>query len=150
MSIDNSKIRKIILVEHEGLRISLRAIEELLDRVDAGDVAARKSAHQQLTAMLQTFLRHIEHEERILQPVLAQIDAWGPQRSAAMSEEHKLQRALVMQLTSVDPEDDPKAWVRDVRIFTKDLLLDMADEEKTCLSPNVLRDDVVVVDGSSE
>mgnify|MGYP001579659735 CR=1 FL=1 len=150
MSIDNSKIRKIILVEHEGLRISIRAIEELLDRVDAGDAEARKSAHQQLTTMLQTFLRHIEHEERILQPVLAQIDAWGPQRSAAMSEEHKMQRGLVMQLTSVDPADDPKAWVRDVRIFAKDLLMDMADEEKTCLSPNVLRDDVVVVDGSSE
>lgn len=150
MSIDNSKIRKIILVEHEGLRISIRAIEELLDRVDAGDVEARRSAHQQLTTMLQTFLRHIEHEERILQPVLAQIDAWGPQRSAAMSEEHKLQRGLVMQLTSVDPAGDPKAWVRDVRIFAKDLLMDMADEEKTCLSPNVLRDDVVVVDGSSE
>lgn len=150
MSIDNSKIRKIILVEHEGLRISIRAIEELLDKVDAGDAEARKSAHEQLNTMLQTFLRHIEHEERILQPVLAQIDAWGPQRSAAMSEEHKLQRALVMQLTSVDPAGDPKAWVRDVRIFAKDLLMDMADEEKTCLSPNVLRDDVVVVDGSSE
>ncbi|MDP1823210.1 MAG: hemerythrin domain-containing protein [Archangium sp.] len=150
MSIDNSKIRKIILVEHEGLRINLRAIEELLDKVEGGDVDARKSAHQQLTTMLQTFLRHIEHEERILQPVLAQIDAWGPQRSAAMTEEHKMQRGLVMQLTSVDPAGDPKAWVRDVRIFAKDLLMDMADEEKTCLSPNVLRDDVVVVDGSSE
>jgi hypothetical protein len=55
-----------------------------------------------------------------------------------------------MQLNSIDPSEDPKAWVRDVRIFAKDLLLDMADEEKTCLSPNVLRDDVVVVDGSSE
>ena len=150
MSIDNSKIRKIILVEHEGLRINLRGIEALLDRVAAGDVPAREAAFQQLSSMLQTFLRHIEHEEAILQPVLAQIDAWGPQRKAAMDEEHKLQRALVMQLTSMDPAVDPAAWARDVRIFAKDLLLDMADEEKTCLSPNVLRDDVVVVDGTSE
>ena len=150
MSIDNSKIRKIILVEHEGLRINIRAIEGLLDAVEAGDVHARESAHQQLNAMLQSFLRHIEHEERLLQPVLAAIDAWGPQRSAAMTEEHKLQRAQVMQLTSVDPAEDPKAWARDVRLFAKDVLLDMIDEEKTCLSPNVLRDDVVVVDGTSE
>jgi iron-sulfur cluster repair protein YtfE (RIC family) len=149
-SIDNAKIRKIILVEHDGLRLSLRAIEDLLDKVAAGDVEARKSAHGQLIALLQTFLRHIEHEERILQPVLAVIDAWGPQRKAAMDEEHAMQRDLVTQLTTIDPAGDPAAWAREVRIFTKDLLMDMADEEKTCLSPNVLRDDVVVVDGSSE
>jgi hemerythrin-like domain-containing protein len=108
MSIDNSKIRKIILVEHEGLRINLRAIEELLDRVDAGDLEARRSAHEQLTTMLQTFLRHIEHEERILQPVLAQVDAWGPQRSAAMSEEHKMQRALATTwLSSTERVNEP-------------------------------------------
>ena len=147
---DNAKIRKIILVEHEGLRISLRGIEALLDQVTQGEVEALKNAHQQLNAMLQTFLRHIEHEESILQPVLLKIDAWGPQRKAAMDEEHKLQRALVMQLTNINPAYDPAAWARDVRIFSKDLLLDMADEEKTCLSPNVLHDDVVVVDGSSE
>jgi len=147
---ENAKIRKIILVEHEGLRGNLRAIEELLDLVSQGDVVALQNAHQQLINMLQTFLRHIEHEEAILQPVLEKIDAWGPQRKAAMEEEHKVQRALVMKLTSINPINDPAGWARDVRIFAKDLLLDMADEEKTCLSPNVLRDDVVVVDGTSE
>ena len=147
---DNAKIRKTILVEHEGLRTNLASIEALLDKVSEGDVPARQTAHQQLTSLLQTFLRHIEHEEKILQPVLEKIDAWGPQRKAAMDEEHKLQRALVMQLTSINPAYDPATWARDVRIFSKDLLLDMADEEKTCLSPNVLHDDVVVVDGSSE
>jgi iron-sulfur cluster repair protein YtfE (RIC family) len=150
MTIDNSKIRKIIMVEHEGLRISIRSIEALLDRVAAGDKEARATAHQQLVSMLETFLRHIEHEERILRPVLEVIDAWGPQRRAAMDEEHKLQRALVTQLASESPNSDPAAWARDVRIFAKDLLLDMEDEEKTCLSPSVLRDDVVVVDGTSE
>jgi iron-sulfur cluster repair protein YtfE (RIC family) len=150
MSIDNSKIRRIILVEHELLRSNLSSIEALLDQVTAGEVAARQSAHQQLNALLQTFLRHIEHEERVLRPVLAEIDAWGPQRKAAMDEEHAMQRELVTQLATIDPSGDPAAWAREVRIFAKDLLMDMADEEKTCLSPNVLRDDVVVVDGSSE
>lgn len=150
MSIDNSKIRMIILTEHESLRLSLGKIEALLDPVAAGDVAARQSAHEQLNALMQTFLRHIEHEERILQPVLAVIDAWGPQRKAAMDEEHAMQRELVMQLAAIKPAEDPAAWAREVRIFMKDLLMDMADEEKTCLSPNVLRDDVVVVDGTSE
>lgn len=150
MSIDNSKIRMIILTEHESLRLSLGKLEALLDPVAAGDVAARQSAHEQLNALMQTFLRHIEHEERILQPVLAVIDAWGPQRKAAMDEEHAMQRELVMQLAAIKPAEDPAAWAREVRIFMKDLLMDMADEEKTCLSPNVLRDDVVVVDGSSE
>ena len=107
MSLENSKIRKIILVEHDGLRGNLQSIEALLDQVAAGDVTARQSAHQQLNALLQTFLRHIEHEERILQPVLACIDAWGPQRKAAMDEEHAMQRELVTQLTTIDPSGRP-------------------------------------------
>lgn len=150
MTIENSQIRKIILAEHEGLRVDLGAIEDLLDQVAAGDGSARAAAHRQLNAVLGTFLRHIEHEERVLQPVLAQIDAWGPQRKAAMDEEHAMQRELVTQLATIDPSGDPAAWAREVRLFTKDLLMDMADEEKNCLSPNVLHDDVVVVDGSSE
>ncbi len=150
MSLANSKIRKIVLVEHEGLRISLNAVGALLDQVGAGNKEAAQSAKTQLNELLTTFLRHIEHEERILEPVLAEVDAWGPQRKKAMDEEHALQRAQITRLASLDPLADPKRWVSEVKAFTSELLVDMADEEKTCLSPNVLRDDVVVVDGSSE
>lgn len=151
MGTRNSRIRKIILTEHAGLRAGLGAIEALLDQVVAGDKAARAEAHQQLVALLQTFLRHIEHEERILQPVLEVIDEWGPERRARMDQEHKLQRGQVTQLAGAHPDADPAAWAREVRSFAKELLRDMDDEEMTCLSPTVLRDqdDALIADGTS-
>ena len=150
MGLDNSKIRKMVLIEHEGLRGRMRAIEALLPRVSAGEKEALVAAHAQFNDLLQTFLRHIEHEERILRPVLEVIDAWGEVRRARMDQEHTEQRALVMRLAAIDPLPDPRIWAREVDDFVTMVRVDMADEEKTCLSPSVLRDDVVVVDGSSE
>jgi hemerythrin-like domain-containing protein len=150
MGLDNSKIRKMVLIEHEGLRGSMRAIEALLPRVSAGEQEALVAAHAQFNDFLQTFLRHVEHEERILRPVLEVIDAWGEVRRARMDHEHTEQRALVMRLAAIDPLPDPRNWAREVDDFVTMVRVDMADEEKTCLSPSVLRDDVVVVDGSSE
>lgn len=150
MTMDNAKLRKHILVEHEGLRSGLRRIEALLGQHEAGNVASLGMAHRELEDLVASFLRHLEHEERVLQPVLAGIDAWGPQRKQTMAEEHALQRQLVGRLTKRDPSRDAASWARDVRSFIADLYEEMAEEERTCLSPNVLRDDVVVVDGSSE
>lgn len=148
--IENSKIRRIILVEHEGLRIGLRSIETLLDRVAGGDLDAVQNAHQQFQNLLQSFIRHIEHEERILRPVLEKVDAWGPARVKSMDDEHTEQRATVQRLARLEALSDPTSWAKAVRTFTAELLTDMAGEEKTCLSPNVLRDDVVAIEGDSE
>jgi iron-sulfur cluster repair protein YtfE (RIC family) len=145
MSIDNSKIRRIVLVEHEGLRIGLRSIDALLDKVTKGDVVALKDAHSQFTQLLDAFVRHIEHEERILRPVLATIDAWGKARVDSMDEEHAAQRKEVTRLAGLDAISDPARWAKEVRAFEASLLADMADEEKTCLSPDVLRDDIIAV-----
>lgn len=150
MTMDNAKIRKIILVEHDGLRGGLRSIDSLLAQYEAGDASALTRAQLELKNFVAGFLRHIEHEERILEPVLATIDAWGPVRKKAMDEEHAMQRELVGRLARMDATLDTPGWLREVRTFRDDLLRDMADEERTCLSPNVLRDDVVVVDGDSE
>lgn len=150
MTLENAKIRRIVLVEHEGLRIGLRAIESLLDRVGGGDVSALKQAHQEFGQLLESFIRHIEHEERILRPVLETIDAWGKARVASMDEEHAAQRKEVNRLAGLDAIADPAKWANEVRAFQKALLDDMADEEKTCLSPDVLRDDIISVHADSE
>ena len=150
MTLENSKVRRIILVEHEGLRIGLRALEGPLDQVAMGEVSALKTAQEQVQALLQTFIRHVEHEERILRPILETVDAWGAARVKSMDEEHAEQRKVVSRLAELDPISDPAAWARQVRTFGAELLRDMADEEKTCLSPDVLRDDIVSVQGDSE
>jgi iron-sulfur cluster repair protein YtfE (RIC family) len=150
VTLDNAKIRKIILVEHEGLRGGLRSIESLLGRHENGEEGAVGKAHAELKSFINGFLRHIDHEERILEPVLATIDAWGAVRKKAMDDEHVVQRQVLARLAGLEPGSAPEGWVREVRAFIADLLADMAEEERTCLSANLLRDDVVTVDGAAE
>ncbi len=150
MTLENRKIRQIILAEHDALRTNLRSIEALLDDVSKGNTAARDSAHQHFGKFLQMFLHHIAHEEEILRPVLEVIDAWGPARIATMDEEHATQRGVVNRLATLKASEDAAGWVAEVRAFIDELLVDMAGEEKTCLSPNVLRDDIIAVDADSE
>ncbi len=146
MELQNSKIRKIILGEHEGLRHALQTMEAGLEKVAKGDVEAQKALHGQLTRLLDTFLRHIEHEERILRPVLKDIDAWGPERLAHMDKEHAGQRVLVTHLAGLFPSATPDQWVTEVRAFVTHLREDMEGEEKDCLDPRLLRDDVISLD----
>jgi hypothetical protein len=150
MQLEHSKIRQIILAEHESLRGSLHCIEVLLDGVAKGDSHAQAAAHEQVGLLLEAFVRHIEHEERILKPVLVTIDAWGPERHKHMDEEHAMQRAQVTRLAAMNPAADAANWVREIRSFIKDLLVDMAAEEKASVSANVLRDDIIAVDADSE
>ncbi|MBS1148855.1 MAG: hypothetical protein H6Q89_553 [Myxococcaceae bacterium] len=147
MELENSKIRRIILAEHDVLRGALRTIEAGLGKVAEGDVPAQITARSQLKQLLATFLKHIEHEERILRPVLKDIDAWGPERIAAMDSEHKEQRARVEYLSGPLGEAAPTKWVEEVRQFIGHLREDMATEEQDCLDPRLLRDDVIVIDG---
>lgn len=150
MELENTKLRRTILAEHDVLRKSLTEIEDLLGKVAAKNGDAQKLAHEKVQNLLQAFMRHLEHEERILQPVIQRIDAWGPARSASMSEEHATQRGEVTRLAGINPALNPIAWAGEVQAFIDTLLIDMAAEEKSILSPNVLRDDIIAVDGTSE
>jgi hypothetical protein len=67
-----------------------------------------------------------------------------------MDDEHVVQRQVLARLAGLEPGSAPDGWVREVRAFIADLLADMAEEERTCLSANLLRDDVVSVDGAAE
>jgi len=150
MDLENAKIRRIILAEHDVLRRSLHEISELLDKVVKGDAPAQEEAHHKVQALLKAFMKHIEHEEQILVPVLEKSDAGGVERATSMGEEHKAQRKIVTHLAGVQPSRDPTGWAAEVRVFIEDLLVDMAAEEKNSLAPTVLRDDIIAVDGSSE
>jgi iron-sulfur cluster repair protein YtfE (RIC family) len=144
---ENSKIRRVILAEHEGLRGELRDLETGLDTLALADGPSQQVVHGKFKHLLESFLRHIEHEERILRPVLKDIDAWAAQRVAHMDAEHKEQRAQVLHLAGLFPQAAPDKWVAEVRAFVARLREDMAAEERDSLDPRLLRDDVIVIDG---
>jgi hypothetical protein len=89
-------------------------------------------------------------EEKILQPVIVQVDAWGPVRVERMIEEHREQRLLLRAVANdIADERRPSDELADELAWLVETLLhDMEREEKEFLAEDLLRDDGFVVDQS--
>jgi iron-sulfur cluster repair protein YtfE (RIC family) len=147
MELKNSEIRQAILGEHEQLRARMRELQAALEGAGATATAGVPPVLPgALHAFLQEFLKHIDHEEAILRPVLAHVDAWARHRVESMDSEHAEQRARLTALARMDPASDPRSFVSGVRETLEWIRQDMAGEEKTMLSPELLRDDIIVID----
>ena len=138
MELAPSVVRKIILEEHAQLRTKLAALKDLLTR---GEALALRNGFQELAHF---FLKHIDQEEKILRPVLKDIDAWGSVRVARMNEEHTLQRKEVDELLHLVSSGKPSEYQRKIEDFTAELYKDMATEEREVLSPDLLKDDPII------
>jgi iron-sulfur cluster repair protein YtfE (RIC family) len=146
MELSASQIRRLILDEHTVIRDILEEIEQAL-----GEMTRRvPGSISRLRACLRTFhgafLRHLEHEETVLRPILVDVDAWGPARVATMDEEHAAQRAALAQLSRLVLDEDLDGTVRHLEEFLRRLRADMDGEEHHALSEEVLRDDIIVID----
>ena len=146
MELSASQIRNLILDEHLVLRDILEEIEqalgELTRRVPGGISRLRAS----LRTFADAFDRHLRHEETVLRPVLADVDAWGPARVESMDEEHRAQRAALAELTRLSLDEDLDCTVQSIERFIRTLRADMDGEEKHALSEEVLQDDIIVID----
>jgi hypothetical protein len=92
------------------------------------------------------FRAHLAFEERKLFPILAQVDAWGPERVADLTLEHFRQRRQLDTLAQGMRE----GWGVEhlavaLRSLSTDLLLDMAEEERVCVNEQLLGDEIVSV-----
>jgi hypothetical protein len=96
------------------------------------------------------FFAHLAFEERALVPVLAHVDLWGPERVRELLAEHARQRAEVETLIAVLDEDAGAERVAvALRSLATDLLLDMEEEERGCVSAALLGDEMMVVGTSA-
>ena len=144
MDLAPSVVRKIILEEHSQLRTKLDEIAKLIENQDFGALqnALREFSH--------FFLNHVAQEEKILRPVLKDIDSWGNVRVDRMNQEHAVQRKEIRQLDELISTGKPELYLRRTQVFLTELRKDMESEEKDCLSPTLLKDDPINVDyGSS-
>jgi hypothetical protein len=146
MELDAAQVRSIILDEHSVLRDELDDVRTLLDDVAVRRTGAVSRFHHRMRGFYDAFLKHIAHEDSLLRPVLAVIDVWGPARVEKMDDEHRQQRATIAALTSLDPGADLEGYLDRIRAFVTEVEDDMAAEERECLSPDVLRDDTIVID----
>ena len=129
-----SEIRRRLMAEHDGVRRHLTALEGALDTG-----TERATLWTLAEALTRELLRHLDEEERLLRPVLATLDAWGPLRLQLMDEEHTSQRQRVQLLEGLHVSQSA-TLPAELRAFITDLKREMAGEEKDVLHASLLRD----------
>lgn len=109
------------------------------DRIDAGEPAEGELA-QAIARLRIAFEAHNRHEEALLRPVLIAADSFGPVRVDQMIDEHIREHRAVRQTLA---EIELDGLVDLLATLRKHL----DEEERWFLSPRVLRDDIVQVEG---
>ena len=147
MDMSNVERRKILRGQHAHLRQTIETAQRAANGALAGDISAG-DLNAAVLALESELLAHLETEEKLLEPILEQLDAWGPIRLALLRAEHAHQRAVLAVLTG------RSAWTATALIASRalsmchDLLVDMEFEERELLHENVLRDDLILADAS--
>lgn len=145
-SLTPSQVRRQVFEEHDQLRVRLVRLQELAREV-ALDALCVTVLRDDLRTLLLQFARHLDLEEALLMPLIENIDAWGPQRAAAMREEHQLQRSLILKMFGrCERLDDAVAFAIEVDALVHRIYQDMNGEEAELLDADLLRDDVVAID----
>ena len=143
----NAERRTILRSQH----VRLRTVVETARNAARNTLAQRGAAGELQTAVtaLQTeLLAHLAEEERLLEPILPTIDAWGAVRLDLLRAEHAHQRAVLAVLTGNSAWPAGPVVAARTLALCDDLLTDMEFEERELINERVLRDDVILLDAS--
>ena len=148
--VDAGTARRGILLQHEQIRVLLekgQAVAELALDGAAPSSDAVASAIGDLRATMEV---HLAFEERVLMPLLADDLPLGPQRAERLLDEHRRQRETLATLHR-EARAHPELPTLAVKLafLTSWLRADMDEEELCLIIPDVVRDDIVVVDQAS-
>jgi hypothetical protein len=134
-----SRVLHDLLEQHETLRGMIEACEQLAEDVDRGSNDPGRLVRE-VTRLRLAFEAHNRHEESVLPRLLHEVDAFGEVRVARMVSDHGDEhRSLRRRL------DGP---THELRATMDQLRAHLAAEERVFLSPRVLRDDVVTLEGA--
>jgi hemerythrin-like domain-containing protein len=133
-----SEIRRSLLADHARIERLLEELEDLADRARTGDHSAGRfeAVAHQLRRMLDA---HNAAEEEALEPLLRVVDSWGAIRVEGMFLEHQKEHAEM--LATLDAPSAELAAA--IPGLASDLRAHMTREERTFLSGEVLRDDII-------
>ncbi|HVZ72895.1 MAG TPA: hemerythrin domain-containing protein [Polyangia bacterium] len=147
--VDAETARRTILVQHERIRALLVHAREIAER--ALDQAPQRpdavaSAIGDIHTTLET---HLRFEEKVLVEIWKDDLPVGPIRATRLQEDHVRQRATLADLhAEARAHPEMPLLAAKLAFLTSWLLEDMEEEERTILTPDSVRDDVVVVDQS--
>ncbi len=139
-----TEIRHRILAEHSELRRMLDEIEALAAGFGAGSPEAAPELRERGLQFFSRFRSHLELEERLLAPALRVAE--GGRRFDWLQHEHRQQRQRLNYLLGRMSRQHQSALLiaRELRNFVQYLRQDMAHEEETLLSDEILGTDVTI------
>jgi Hemerythrin HHE cation binding domain len=145
--VDAGTARRGILWQHERIRTLLGAARKLAEDALDGTAPGPEAVASAIGDIRATMETHLAFEEAVLLPLLRDDLPLGPLRADRLLDEHTRQRATLAALhgdASAHPELPELA--AKLAFLTGWLLADMAEEEASLLNPDVVRDDIIVVD----
>ena len=148
--LDAGTARGAILAQHERIRELLgraRGVAEAALDGQPPTADAVASAIGDIRAIMDV---HLAFEEKSLLPILRDDPPLGPERADRLLDEHRRQRATLATLhTEACAFPELPMLAAKLAFLTEWLLADMNEEERSLLIPEVVRDDVVIVDQNS-
>jgi iron-sulfur cluster repair protein YtfE (RIC family) len=140
-------IRQELLAEHASLRERLLELAPLCEEMARGNGSLGPRVQRLAQQFTAAFLEHVDREEETLEPLLPDIDAWGPQRLAQLKEEHEHQHRLLGSfLARLAFIQSPRRLGELIQALIAAVLIDMENEERELLTPELFRNDVVAID----
>jgi iron-sulfur cluster repair protein YtfE (RIC family) len=146
LSADAARAR--ILEQHRHLRTMFEAGLDYILLALRGKGISTDDLAALLARTNQAFQRHLADEEMLVLPILNDDVPVGPWRAQALLQEHQRQRAELNSLTQVERPCSMDELAARYGALIRELLLDMEKEEQELITPDVLRDDGVVIDQS--
>jgi hypothetical protein len=135
------ELRETLVKEHNALRKEIFEIEKLARAAAAGvQVPALGS---RTLALAMAVHDHNEEEERLLEPVLRDVEAYGRRLVSHLAVGHREQHTALeraMELAG-STRESPQVQARAVLAATRDLLAHMEDEERQVMTDSFLSGD---------
>jgi hypothetical protein len=138
-----------ILAQHRRIRSLLDRARAVAEAALDGTPPSEDAVASAIGDIRTTMEVHLAFEEKTLLPILRDDPPLGPQRADRLLDEHRRQRlplAALHREASIAPHGTMLA--AKLAFLTSWLLTDMNEEERSLLIPEVVRDDVVVIDQS--
>jgi hypothetical protein len=148
--VDAGTARRGILWQHQQIRVLLEKGKAVAELALDGAVTSSDAVASAIGDLRSTMEVHLAFEEKVLMPLLADDLPLGPQRAERLLDEHRRQRetlAMLHREACAHPEL-PTLAVK-LAFLTSWLLADMDEEELCFIIPDVVRDDIVVIDQTS-
>lgn len=142
-----ARARRMVLDQHLALRRLLKmGMAQAQAAVKGGEVLAHEPLRSLVSMVREVFVHHLADEEALILPILEDDLPLGPLRAARLREEHAGQRAELEALCGWPEEENDLELALRFEGLGAALLDDIAQEERHLLTPEIIRDDCIVVD----